>query len=195
MTGTRKSRDLRRQRDAVAMNALVALLKDICKEPDKHHGRQLLSDAVKSQGALARFEHPAAHIHRMSLNHQKSVAEQVLGSYEVLDNLRRAAGGALSAERHRGKLGRTTTKEHLKDQIKVLEQERTALLEDLLLLQRAFDQRCLQARIYASKADKSTMTLCAKEQREIDMSLSLRRRDSPKTTVVSIHGAPKNGRT
>ena len=138
--------DARRQRDILAVQELAELLKHICEGPRAFLTSTRLAAALKSQGALAKYEQADPPIHGMSLNHQKAVCEKLFGSYEILDRLRRAAIDALETERYREKRGNTANKAGLKARVSELEAERLLLLEDLMLLQRAFDLRCLQAR-------------------------------------------------
>jgi hypothetical protein len=176
----------RAESDLLSVQGLVALLKGICSYPAKYSQDQALNTALKSQAALAKYQDSAASVYGMSLNHQKMVAEKLLGGYQVLDGLRRAALDALSVERHREKRGARTTKEELKIRVRELAAERLLLLEELMLLQRAYDRRCLHARQYAANADAATRTRCAKEQREIDVMLSIRRRPAPQSNVVAM---------
>jgi hypothetical protein len=194
VSAAKDRKDAREQRDVLAMQALAELLKRVCAEPAIYLPNHILATALKSQGALAKYELAESPIHGMSLNHQKAVAEKSFGSYEILDGLRRAAIDALSAERLREKRGNTVSKVGLKARVKELEAERLLLLEELMLLQRVFDLRCLQARQYASNADKATLARCTKEQRELDITLSLRRRPAPKTNVTPIQEARRHGR-
>lgn len=122
----------------------------------------------------------------MSLNHHKLVATRALGSYEVLNGLRNSACLALDDTRRVDKRGNTVDRAGLRAKVRELEAEREVLLEELLLLQWALDLRCVHARQYALKADKATQVRCQKEQSEIDISLSLRRRPVPHTNVTPI---------
>jgi len=177
-------RDQRRRRDEFAVQALSDLLKHVCNDPAAYLQKQELITALRSQGSLAKYKQDEPAIHAMSLNHQKAISEFVLGSYLSLDNLRRSAIDALETERTREKRANKVTKIGLAIRVKELEEERLTLLEDLMLLQRAFDLRCGQAAQYAKNADKATQARCKKEQREIDVSLSLRRRPVPPSNVI-----------
>ena len=175
--------EYRWQLDAENIERLIDLLRDICAKPADHLKNEVLISALRSQGALAKYSQLEPAIHAMSLNHQKAVSNLMLAGFELIDNLRRAAGDAIEAECLREKRGSKTTKAGLRTRVRELEAERIILLEELMLLQRAFDLRCLHAAQYAAKADRATRARCAKEQREIDASLSLRRRPTPVHTL------------
>ncbi|WP_440224957.1 hypothetical protein ACQQ2N_06875 [Dokdonella sp. MW10] len=108
----------------------------------------------------------------MSLNHQKKIAALALSDYKVVDNFRRNAKKAidsLSVKERKAKLSGTI---RFEERLREAERELSLLREDLLLLQRAYDIRCAQARRYANAAGDKLLTICNKEQREIDATLS-----------------------
>lgn len=168
--------DSRRQLDILSVRALADLLRQICAEPGPFGGATAVGKALRSQGALARFADSDLGIRSMSLNHQKSVSMEVLGSFSALDDLRRAAVNALAADRAKAMRGNRTTKVGLLARVKELTEERALLLEDLFILQRAYDLRCLHARSYARDGSAATRARCAKEQKEVDASFQLRKR-------------------
>ncbi|OBU56151.1 hypothetical protein A9K70_17635 [Stenotrophomonas maltophilia] len=63
-----------------------------------------------------------------------------------------------------------------------------ALSQDLLILQRAFDLRCVQARAYATKAGDMELRQCDAHQRELEASFRLRAIDLPTDKVVPMQG-------
>jgi len=128
----------------------------------------------------------------MSLNHQKRVAERCFGSYDILDALRKNARRCSLSAKVRQDRTKQGSKADLQAKVKEIEHERVLLLQDLFILQRAYDLRCLQARTYAQAADTATQTRCLKEQRELDASFSLRLKPIPASNVSYLPGAHKN---
>ncbi len=187
-------RAARRQSDLIGLHALAELLRSVATSPNSYLGDDALKTALSSQGAMAKFALPNKSITPMSLNHQRLIAETALGSYEALDVLRRAAKQALVIERVRAERGHVRTKAGLSARVKELQSDAALLMQDLALLQRAYDLRCVQARNYAAKADKVTQALCTKEQRELDASFSLRRKSAGASNVVEISEARQHAR-
>lgn len=157
-----------------AIEALVGLLREALASSAFRSKSPELMEALRSQGSLARYSDAKRGVVSMSLNHQKRLASQALGSFSVLDELRRSVLSAVSDRGDVADKGRITTRDQLRERVSELERQRTLLLQDLQTLQRAFDLRCRQARQYASKADQPTRSLCEREQREIEASFCLR---------------------
>lgn len=185
-------RAARRQADTGSVTALVSLLQDVASSPAKYSGNTDLRSALRSQGALAKYVDKSIGILSMSLNHQKRIAEHLPGGYQLLDGLRLSASTALAAHIAEAARGRGDTKYGMRSRIKELEAERQLLLQDLFVLQRAYDLRCIQARNYAQCADEATRLRCAKEQREIDASFSLRKKHIKADNVRAINGEPRD---
>lgn len=188
----------RRQTDLASIQALAEYLRNVSRNPSGHLHLSDLQHALRSQGRLAKLEIPDVNIHGMSLNHQRKLAEELpeLGGYPALDRLRRSALEALRTEQARSKRGNTQSKEGLLARIKELESDNALLKQDLAILQRAFDLRCIQARNYAELAGSTTQALCAKEQREINASFSLRRkRVETASKVVDMAEAKRRAKT
>jgi hypothetical protein len=187
MTTAEEKKAIRQHADITSLKALADLLRRVAAEPANHVKNECLKNSLRSQGTLARYAVPELKIHGMSLNHQKAIAEIVLGNFGVLNALRKAATNALVNEASRTARGNSTSKNGLLARVRELEADRSLLLQDLYLLQRAYDLRCLQARNYAHAADAATQSRCAKEQKELDTSFSLRKKpiDTGKVTSLS----------
>lgn len=187
----------RRQADLASIRALVEYLRKISQNPSAYLQIDGLKHALKSQGRLAKLAIPDSGIHGMSLNHQSKLAGELpeLGGYPALDALRRAALEALTTELVRAQRGNTRSKEGLLARIREVEADNMLLKQDLALLQRAFDLCCIQARNYAAQAGGATIALCAKEQREINASFSLRRKPvDDASNVVAIDKAKRRAK-
>jgi hypothetical protein len=177
----------RRNRDLDSIRALRGLLQQIAADPSQYLPDESVKSMLKSQGAMAKHHTAGLSIHAMSLNHHKAMAKQALGDYRSLDTLRRNAIRALGQEERRRAYERKNKKSDVITKNSKLEQELSALREDLILLQRAYDIRCVQARNYAKSAGAATVALCHKEQREIEASISsIRNRRKQEGSVVAI---------
>lgn len=181
---------VRRQRDISSVKATLALLSEALANPAAFSKDKTLEDAISSQGALAKLSDEARNIIAMSLNHQRKIAEELPGGFEALDRLRRAARNALEVQRTRVRDPTGTSKASLRVRIAELEALVLSLRQDLIIVQRAYDLRCAQARLYAKGASASIQALCEKEQKEIEATFSLRRVHSTADgNVVSIKAA------
>jgi len=176
----------RRIEDESSIRALLELLEDARRDAGKHSADDSLISALRSQGAMAKYSNQERLIKGMSLNHQKRIAGVVLGQYEILDAARKAARNAILSFREREARGKVRSKTRMAIRISELEEELRILRQDMFILQRAFDIRCLQARRYAAEASLVVQNLCAKEQKEIVATLSLRQRSSLQSNVVSL---------
>jgi len=194
MTITTKVRAARRQVDLVSVKALGELLRSAASSPATHLKNESFLAALRSQGALAKYSDDTLSIRGMSLNHQRLIAESALGGYEELDQLRRAALKSVLNCAARSAHANKSTKVGLSARVKELEAELSLFKQDMAVLQRAYDLRCVQARNYASTATASVQALCAKEQRELDATFSLCRRSTPSSNVVSLEASRDRAR-
>lgn len=198
MNKLKTPRASRRQTDLASIQGLAEFLKNVSRNPSGYLHLSDLQHALRSQGRLAKLDVPDANIHGMSLNHQRKLADELpeLGGYPVLDALRRSALDALTTEQARAKRGNTRSKDGLLARIRELESDNALLKQDLAILQRAFDLRCIQARNYAEQAGDATQALCTKEQREINASFSLRRKPvDTASKVVDMAEARRRAKT
>jgi len=191
MTDSNANRTTRQIEDHASIKALAELLRNVAERPNEYLKDNILRAALKSQGALAAFARPDLQIRQMSLNHQKLVATDALGAYSLLDVLRKGCAEALTLSAGREIRGNRKSKAGLTSKVSQLESDRALLLQDLFILQRAYDLRCIQARSYAQSADKATQIRCSKEQKELDASFSLRRKPITSGKVVDIKRGEK----
>lgn len=170
-----------------SVQALHNLLTTSIAEPEATLAA--LRMAATSQTSLAKFCEPSLNIVPMSLNHQKRVAAFVLGSYGRLDRLRIQLKGLFAPKSMRDQTSRAE-RSSIFQLKKVHEQKMVALLQDIYILQRAYDLRCAQALNYAAIAGQSTLDLARKEQAELDASFRLLR-EAPNRKVVMFPKRPK----
>jgi hypothetical protein len=185
MSSLEEKRARRRQLDVLSVIALAKLLRDAVSNPAKYLSNQTFAAALRSQGALAKYSESSS-IVPMSLNHQRVIAEAAVGGFDVLDRLRKEAANAIAGESIRQERGNARTKQGLIARVRELEGQVALLKQDLLLLQRAYDTRCVQARNYAAAAPPAIRALCAKEQTELNAMFSLRRSVLVPSRVTSI---------
>jgi len=186
MRASESNRAARRQSDLLSVQSLAEYLRQVATEPDGYLQDTAVQAALRSQGALAKLSLPDRAIVPMSLNHQKRMAEEGLGGYSMLDELRITARGSLAAAQARIQRGKSDTKAGLLTRVRDLEEQNRLLRQDLFILQRAYDLRCIQARHYAAASGETIKELCRKEQREIDASFSLRRKPKSDITVIEL---------
>lgn len=172
-----------------SIKSLADLLRDAASSPAKHLADRSFFDALRSQGKLAAYSNQACQIRAMSLNHQKRVATALFGEYSVLDSLRRNARQALESGILQANKPDRRTKQHLTERLRLMEQQHEMLLQDLFLLQRAYDIRCKQAKNYAKAAGDVVFKRCVQEQAELDATFSLRRTNFGAPNVVNISSA------
>ena len=177
----------KRVRDLESIRALRTLLQKIIENPSEYTQEYAVLAMLSSQGAMAKFRRADLEIKAMSLNHQKAMAVLAIGDYQQIDRLRRSASREIELEKKRNAYKRKNTKSDLATKNQRLEHELVRLREDLVLLQRAYDLRCSQARNYANEAGQAILAQCNKEQREIDVSLSsLKNRAKQTSNVISL---------
>lgn len=185
------ARQNKRKQDLESVRALRCHLLAIAGTAADHIDDLNLEATLNSQSAMAAFECDTLGIHSMSLNHLKAMARQAFGSFEILDRARKQAMGMLEAERRRRKSRARSSEASLVQQIMDLKTQLCLLREDMFLLQRAYDLRCTQARAYASRGEPTLVRLCAREQREMDVSISsIRNRRKQSGKVADFRGAP-----
>lgn len=194
-------REERRTRDHASLAALTRLLKDVRDDPKSFESNKSLVDALVSQGSLAAYGDAERGISSMSLNHFKAVANLTIaqdvdhGDEDVpgfarLDLLRKQAAEVLQkAKADSAAAPSRTSKASLAARVLELEALILELREDAFLLQAAFDLRCRQARVYADKAGPAIIELCAREQREIELTFSLFQRTFRGDNVMSLQEA------
>lgn len=181
-------RDEARRRDRDSVLALLGLLEAV--EKGEVQIPEALEVALSSQGRLAKFADAQRGIVGMSLNHLKATAAQIEGGFERLDQARLAA---LETIRRANVPGDDADRPPATDETSRVNAENARLKEelrlirqDLALLQRAYDERCRQARRYAQKASPAVQAQCQRDQQALDQSLSLCRRLEKNHNVIEL---------
>ena len=181
-----KKRDL--LSDRASLENLCELLRALATQPEAFSSSPEVLSAISSQGSLAAFRSDVLGIQRMSLNHQKAACRVHLGGFETLDSLRREAVAAVRRWKQVPPGTRRRSSAELRSRIAQLQYELEVLREDLFLLQRSYDLRCQHARFYAEQAGGTTVALCIKEQRELDIMLTTRRIPRAAPRLVGLAG-------
>lgn len=173
--GGRLKRDRRVDKNTKSVLALAEFLRTLIQAPTSVSVDDTLVFALKSQGALSKFEDERREILPSSLNTLKRIAESCIpGGFEALDRLRLSALEAVRAER--SKANRSTKKDKigLAKRVNELEAGKQLLLQDLERLTMAFQKSLKQGRNYAKQSNKpSVIALCSREQRDLFDELSL----------------------
>jgi len=178
----------RRERDIQSVKALRALLREVAAKPAPFRTDANLKSMLASQGALAKHADPSRGISAMSLNTQKLVAEIALGSYDVLDRLRKGASESLESEIARGSKSNKSTKQGLRRRTEELEGEVSLLAFDLGQMTHAWARLVSVASAMADElGTEAAVIRWRKELRSIEAGLSLRKKPMPDSNVVSIN--------
>lgn len=187
MNLSKHKKSMRHNKDLESIKNLHSLLIDISLHPSKWMNNVEIKLALSSQGSMSKFENADLLIHKMSLNHQKKLAIELFGSYELLDHKRRSAIDSLLTINTRKSIGSPNSIRALKARVVELESELSSALQDLFLLQMSYDIRCQQARSYVKNSDEATRVRCIKEQNELDVMSSLRKVHFDQTNVKAIN--------
>lgn len=180
----RASDAVRRERDIRSVKATQSLLRSIAAKPAEFLSDATLIRALSSQGALAKHVEDSRGIVAMSLNTQKLVAEEALGSFDLIDRLRRAALEALENEQMRAASSNKSTKAGLLLRVAELEGEVNQLQGDLGQLTHAYARLVAVGRSLTDEiGTPSALARWQKELRSIQGGLSLCKKPI-KTNVV-----------
>jgi len=171
-----------------SVNALHDLMQIAARSPGNFAEDAGFVASLASQGAFAKLSDESRGILACSLNAQKAAADEVVaGGYSALDALRLSLRDAIHKLRAAASEPKKGTKADLILELQESRAETQQVLEDLVLLQRAFDLRCAQARRYAEASkDASLIALSKKEQREIEAGLSRRHRAPPTNNISHL---------
>ena len=135
------------QRNVEAMRNLKSLLQKIITSPEAYVANSELKLALRSQGALAKFEANEYGIAATSINTHKRLAETVgFSSYSEFDFLRQKALSQLVQYSARPLEGSARTKRGLEDKIERLENELISSKEDCMHLTNVLVSTLRQAR-------------------------------------------------
>lgn len=175
---------IRRERDIRSVKATQSLLRSIAAKPAEFLSDSTLAGALSSQGSLAKHVDESRGIVAMSLNTQKLVAEKALGSYDLIDRLRRGALEALENEQIKAASSNKSTKSGLLLRVAELEGEVNELQGDLGQLTHAFARLVSLGRSLTDEiGTPSALTRWQKELRSVEGGLSLCKKPI-KTNVV-----------
>ncbi len=168
--------DKRVEKNTLSVIGLRDLLKAVIQNPVAFVNQRTLSQALISQGALAKYIDESKNIFPSSINTVKRISEEVLdGGFDALDRFRKAAHSAILKEKFKDKKSNKASKVGLSKRVEELEVQNQIIREDLLLLTLAFESSLNQGYRYAMKGDASVQALCKREQKELIDMLTLRR--------------------
>lgn len=163
------------RKNSQSVLAIYAFLADVIRQPSSFITNASLRSALKSQGALAKWNDEELGIFASSINTVKRIANAALqGGFCELDRVRVSALEAIETEASRSHQPIRQTKAGLAIQKSNLEQELQQALQDLWHLtavtNRALSlwQKCAE-----QTNNSSVIALCKREQRELRARLSL----------------------
>lgn len=169
------STDKRVERHTQSLLALQELLKEVLSTPSHFYNNKELYSALKSQGALSKYEDKARGVEASSLNTLKRICARGLpGGFDALDRLRATALQAVEQGQQKTKQSLKVTRIDKGQRNNELETQCQTLQEELLLLNYLLEKSLRQARNYAEQTmDKNTLFICEREQKEIRAYLTL----------------------
>jgi hypothetical protein len=163
-----------------SVQATKTLLLAIIDEPHDFKTNDTIIEALKSQGALAKYEDQARDIVACSLNTQKTVAERLFEEgYDNLDALRKNASAAISAAIEIKKRSNKTTHEGKNKRIAELEGD-IALLEQQNLMLTALVQT-LKGKLanYAENGRQQLQANWQQDLKELNAKIAFTNRAGP----------------
>lgn len=181
--------DRRILRNVSSVLALFELLQEVIQKPSIGLELDGFVQALKSQGALAKYSNETKKIIPSSLNTIKRIAEKSIdGGFDSLNKLRRNALDAIEAEASSLARPNPSSKAYLKERIAELRQLNEQMQQDLLLISMILEKALQQGMHYAqSCGNDKLISLCKQEQRELLDMLSLRRHPTPRSNLISLH--------
>ena len=180
--------DKRIEHHTQSILALFLLLQKIRCNPSQFSLDTALINALKSQGALAKYENKAHGISASSLNTLKRTCVRSLeGGFDAFDQARNTALQALQDNTKKMRQGNKITRDGMSLRIQELEKQNQLLRQDLLLLSQLLNKSMSQAYYYAKQADKEIIhILCEKEQKEIRAFLSVSANANNTSNLLSV---------
>lgn len=184
------SSDKRVTRNTKSILALREYLRELIQMPEMATNDHALAAALSSQGSLAKYANPARNIKPSSLNTMKRIANRYLeGGFESIDAMRRKILESMTAGAGMLDSPKKTRRVDREQRIEELTEENRSLREDLLRFSSAVTKSLAQGRNYAAKSNSAAIVaLCAREQRELLLALSLIVNKPPSNVVDIRHG-------
>ena len=127
--------DKRIDRSIKSIIALRNFLRDVCEKPVKYREDQLLRDALKSQGGLAKYTNEELGIKSTSINTLKRISTEVVeGGFKALDDLRKGASERIEDLEQREKTSNKRTRSGLAKRVGELEEDNLILEQTIFFL-------------------------------------------------------------
>lgn len=158
--------DPRAEHSCKSVIAWENLLKTVCEKPSGFVDDAALREALKSQGAFAKFSRSEMGIEGSSINTQKRHGYVILGGFDALDGLRLKAKALVDAQAERS-TRRYGSRANLEQSIRELREEVESLREDLMLSTQVISLALGQGRSYAKEAGPGVVARCQREQKEL----------------------------
>jgi len=133
--------DKRIDRSIKSIIALRNFLRDVCEKPVKYREDQLLRDALKSQGGLAKYTNEELGIKSTSINTLKRISTEVVeGGFKALDDLRKGASERIEDLEQREKTSNKRTRSGLAKRVGELEEDNLILEQTIFFLVQALTE-------------------------------------------------------
>lgn len=136
--------------------ALRNFLRDVCEKPGAHKADELLREALKSQGGLAKYTNAELGIASTSINTLKRVSAEVIdGGFRALDDLRVGALERIEDLEQREKTSNKRTRSGLAKRVDELEADTLILEQTNYFLVQALTEAISDLKSVANVDDKT----------------------------------------
>lgn len=148
--------DKRVDRSSKSIVSLRNFLKDVCETPKLYRDDDLLREALKSQGSLAKYTNAELGISSTSINTLKRVsAEVVEGGFKALDDLRKGALERIDDLEQKENKSNKRTRTGLAKRVDELENDASILEQTNYLLVQAITEAISDIKSVANTEDKA----------------------------------------
>lgn len=148
--------DKRIDRSIKSIIALRNFLRDICEKPGAYKEDELLRDALKSQGGLAKYANAELGIGSTSINTLKRVSAEVIeGGFRALDDLRKGALERIEDLEQREETSNKKTRAGLAKRVDELEGNTLILEQTIYFLVQALTEAVSDIKSVANVDDKT----------------------------------------
>lgn len=148
--------DKRIDRSIKSIVALRNYLRDVCEKPRAYTADELLRDALKSQGGLAKYTNAELGIASTSINTLKRVSAEVIeGGFRALDDLRKGALERIEDLEQREKTSNKRTRSGLAKRVDELEADTLILEQTNYFLVQALTEAVSDLKSVANVDDKT----------------------------------------
>jgi hypothetical protein len=162
----------RKERNVNSVSRLVSHLKKVIATPKDFINDESLISALKSQGALSKYECANLEIYGTSINTVKRIAESTLeDGFETINLLRIAAIRSIMAAKENGDSKEKTSKSGLSNSLKQRDANIQLVKEDLFTLTMALRKSMNHSANYAKQSGKPDLIELQKRDHRVLMNM------------------------